>query len=136
MIVLNAPVDLLVSYLQVAREARGVPRPAQFYWLATASSELRIERVDDRTLRVQPAKGFLLTAPERHYRADPRALQPGTEVALSQMTVRVTAQTADGRPARGRVPLRGAPRVAAAICSCASSATASCRSSRPPPVGP
>lgn len=98
-IVLNAPVDLLVMYLQVAREARGVPRPAHFHWLATASSELRIERVDDHTLRVQPARGFLLTAPERHYRADPSALRPGAEIALSQMTVRVLAQTPDGRPA-------------------------------------
>jgi hypothetical protein len=108
-IVLNAPVDMMVSYLQVARQARGVPRPSQFYWLATASSELRVERIDDHTLRVRPAKGFLHAAPERHYRANSRAMPAGSTVELSQMTARVIDQTEDGRPAavdfRFREPL-------------------------------
>jgi hypothetical protein len=97
-VVLNAPFDIMVSYLQPAREARGVPRPAHLHWLATASSPLTIERVDERTLRVRPERGFLYSSAERHYRGDPRALKVGASVTLSEMTVRVVEVTADGRP--------------------------------------
>jgi hypothetical protein len=97
-VVLNAPFDIMVSYLQPAREARGVPRPAHLHWLATASSQLAIERLDERTLRVRPEQGFLYSAAELHYRGDPRALTVGATVTLSEMTVRVVEATADGRP--------------------------------------
>ncbi len=112
-IVVNAPFDVMLSYLQVAREAEGVPRPQHLYWLATASSPLSLQRVDARTLRIRAARGFLLTEPERHYRGDPRGLPVGSEVALSQMRVKILAVTPDGRPAaaefRFREPL-GSPR--------------------------
>jgi hypothetical protein len=108
-IVVNAPFDTMLSYLQVAREARGTPRPAHLYWLASASSRLALETLDERTLRVRPARGFLLMPIERHYRSDPRALAVGASVSLSEMTVRVLAVTPDGRPAaadfRFREPL-------------------------------
>lgn len=105
-VVLNAPFDVMISYLQVAREARGAHRPSHLYWLATASSELLIERVDARTLRVRPARGFLYSAPERHYRGDPEALGLGARVALSEMTVRVSEVTPDGRPAAAEFEFR------------------------------
>ena len=98
-ILLNAPFDVMASYLQVRREARGEPRLATFNWLATASSELRVERRGPSTLRVTPAGGFLHTAPERHYRGDTRALPVGAEVRLSAFTARVMEVTSDGRPA-------------------------------------
>jgi hypothetical protein len=97
-IVLAAPFDVMLSYLQVRREAQGVPRPEHLYWLATASSPVEVERLDGRTLRVRPRRGFLLTAPERHYRGDPAALAPGTTVPLGEMTARVVDATDDGRP--------------------------------------
>lgn len=111
-IVLNAPFDVMVSYLQVGRQARGVPRPRHLHWLATASSPLRIEVRDAHTLRVQPELGFLSSSPERHYRGDPRALPKGARVELSAFTAEVVSATADGRPAvvdfRFREPLRSA----------------------------
>jgi hypothetical protein len=97
-VVLNAPFDVMLSLLQPAREAAGVPRPAHLYWLATASSQLAIERVGARSLRVRPERGFLYSSLERHYRGDPRGLQVGATRALSEMTVRVVEVTADGRP--------------------------------------
>jgi hypothetical protein len=48
---------------------------------------------------VAPARGFLLTASERHYRGDERAFSVGSEVQLSMLTLRVLELTADGRPA-------------------------------------
>jgi hypothetical protein len=98
-VVVNAPFDMLVSYLQVEREAQRVPRPRHLYWLAAASSELTLQTRDASTLRMRPARGFLLTPPERHYRGDPTTLVAGTRVALSEMTVEVLEQTPDHRPA-------------------------------------
>jgi hypothetical protein len=98
-IVVNAPFDTMLSYLQVAREARGTPRPAHLYWLASASSTLAVETLDEHTLRVRPARGFLLMPIERHYRGDSSGLGLGATVSLREMTVRVSAVTRDGRPA-------------------------------------
>jgi hypothetical protein len=98
-VVVNAPFDALLSYLQVGRQATGAPRPEHLYWLATASSELSVQALDARTLRIRPARGFLLTEPERHYRGDASNLRSGTTVDLSQMRVRVLDVTKDARPA-------------------------------------
>jgi hypothetical protein len=96
--VLNAPVNVMLSYLQVARAARHVPRPAHLYWLSSSSSETRVTRIDQRTLRVEQARGFLLRPEETHYRADVRGLRPGKGVALSEMQVRIVATLPDARP--------------------------------------
>jgi hypothetical protein len=98
-VVVNAPFDVLVSYLQIGRIAAGQPRPAHLNWLAVASSELRVTRIDERTLRIAPEHGFLKSAPEQHYRGDPTGLPPGSKVALSAFTATVVQSTADGRPA-------------------------------------
>jgi hypothetical protein len=98
-VVINAPFDVLVSYLQVGREAGGVARPAHLYWLANASSPLRIEVRDSDTLRVRPELGFIATSLERHYRDDPYALRPGTRIELTAFSAEVVSATADGRPA-------------------------------------
>jgi hypothetical protein len=97
-VVLNAPVNVMLSYLQVARAARHVPRPAHLYWLSSSSSETRVTRIDQRTLRVEQARGFLLRPEETHYRADVRGLSPGKGVALSEMQVRIVATLPDARP--------------------------------------
>jgi hypothetical protein len=97
-LIVNAPFDALVSYVQVARAAAGVPRPAHLQWLSTASSQLTIARIDEQTLRIQPAHGYLWTSPEQHYRGDVRAFSVGTEVRLRAFTARIAELTADGRP--------------------------------------
>jgi hypothetical protein len=105
-IVVNAPFDVAVSYLQVGRQSRGLPRPLHVYWLATAGSPLRVDTIDAYTLRVRPEQGFLLTAPERHYRSDPSTLRVGSTVELSEMQVRITEVNSDGRPAAAEFRLR------------------------------
>jgi len=97
-IVLAAPFDLLLSYVQVGRQARGEPRPAHLHWLASASSEVRVQRLDAHTLRVELAAGFLYSAMERHYRGDARALPQGATVELSEFSATVFSTTDDGRP--------------------------------------
>jgi hypothetical protein len=97
-VVVAAPFDVLVSYLQVGRIASGVAHPDHLNWLATASSALTITRIDERTLRIAPELGFLYSAPEQHYRGDPRTLAPGSRVELSAFTATVVSATPDGRP--------------------------------------
>jgi hypothetical protein len=114
-VVINTPADMLLNYLQVMRAERGVPRPRHLYWLSTASSPLTLTTLDDSTLRIRASGGFVLSPPERHYRADPSTLSVGSTVALSDMTVRVVETTPDRRPAvadfRFATPLRSEQRV-------------------------
>ena len=68
-------------------------------WLATGGSELTLERVDAKTLRVRPKDGFLSVASEQMQR-DPRKRMPvGHRITFSDLEIEVTALTADGRPA-------------------------------------
>jgi hypothetical protein len=98
-LVVNAPFDTLLSYVQVARAASGVPRPAHLQWLGTASSALEVTRIAERTLRVRPEHGYLGSTPERHYRGEPRSLGLGARVEHPAFTARVVSLTEDGRPA-------------------------------------
>lgn len=98
LVIVNAPLDVAVSYIQIARVRDGMPRPAHLRWLATASSEFSVQRMSERVLRVHKDKGLLYTAPERHYRAASLGFAIGDEVHVSEMTARIVALTHDGRP--------------------------------------
>lgn len=94
--VLNAPLTVMLSYLQVERAVRREQRPAQLLALASSSSELSVERTGASRLRVELAEGFLHRAEETHYRADKLA---GTDhVALLGVRIDVASRTSDGRP--------------------------------------
>jgi len=97
--VVNAPFDMLASYLQVARQSRGQVRPKHFHWLATANSKLTIERTGARTLRITPEQGFARTITERHYNSEPERLAVGHQIALTGLQIAVIRSGADGRPA-------------------------------------
>ncbi|HEX7480860.1 MAG TPA: hypothetical protein VF331_23865 [Polyangiales bacterium] len=98
LVVVNAPVNILLSYLQLARLHRGAPHPAHVYWLASASSQISVMRSAERTLRVSLSRGFLEQPEQTHYRSDPSALGVGNEVQLSELAVKVVEVTADARP--------------------------------------
>jgi hypothetical protein len=97
-VIINAPFDAMVSYLQVMREYSHQPRPAHFYWLSTASSSLRVTRVADRTFRITPREGFIYSPPEQHYRSDLTNLSKGSRVRLTEMQVTIVETGSDGRP--------------------------------------
>jgi hypothetical protein len=101
-IVVNAPIDILASYVQAERAWEGRPMAARFYWLASASSALEVERTDPAALVVRPREGYLYGPLERHYRGDTRALSTGTRVTLAEMTATVQGTLADGRPSAVR----------------------------------
>jgi len=98
-VLLNPPIDFFAVYFPSFRAARGATLPAHFRWLATGESELRVARVDEHTLRITPADGFLSSSSQRMFRRADRRFAPGEVVALSDVSFQVTGFTEDGRPA-------------------------------------
>jgi hypothetical protein len=98
-ILLNPPIDLFAVYLPAFRLSRGVQPPGQLRWLATGESALRVERLDDRTLSLSPADGFLSTSSQQMFRRTARRFTLGEQVRLHGLTIQVTRLLSDGRPA-------------------------------------
>jgi hypothetical protein len=98
-VVLSAPVNIFLSYLQLSRATRDVPRPRHLYWLSSASSPTEVVREDRYSLRVTQAAGFLSRPEETHYRAGVHDLPLGTRLERADMHIEVAASTPDGRPA-------------------------------------
>lgn len=101
-VVLNAPMNILLSYMQVARAWRGTPRPAHLYWLSTASSETVVTRTAADELLIQQTQGFLNRPEDTHYRADSRSLRSSTVIERAGMHIQIAESRADGRPASVR----------------------------------
>ena len=98
-ILVNPPNEAYGTYLSSMRTVRGEPQPAFLYELAAVPTEITITRDDPTSLRIRPPNGFLEHEAERFLRAPDRPLLAGTVVQLSRMTVTVTEETSDRRPA-------------------------------------
>ncbi len=96
-VVLAAPTLLFANYIQAERALTGVPRPAHLYVLASASSQIDVERTGPETLTLRPEHGFLYTPLERHYRGT-APFHVGDRVALSTMSATIGALGSDRRP--------------------------------------
>jgi hypothetical protein len=106
LVLLNPPIDILAVNFLLFRAAHHIQRPKHFRALATGESELYVERVDERTLRLRPAQGFLATGSQILFRRPDRPLRSGERVRLSDMEFRVTRALPDGRPAEVEVQFR------------------------------
>jgi hypothetical protein len=89
----------LAGFILVERAGSGLPRPRSQVWLATAESEVRVERVDQNTLRVRQRGGFLLSPSSWLLRRPQRPFTLGTRVELDGLTIEVSDLMPDGRPA-------------------------------------
>ncbi len=98
-ILINPPVDALAGYIPTMRAATGRNRPKYLRWLATGASELKIQRMDQRTLRVDPADGFLSQASERMQRDPRNVMKVGYTVEYPDVEIKVSRLTNDNRPA-------------------------------------
>lgn len=102
LVLLNPPLDAYAGYIPPRRVAQNQVRPRAVRWLATGASDVRVTRIDDRTLLVRPRDGFLSLASEQMQR-DPRNAMPvGHRIVFSDLTIEITALTADRRPAEIR----------------------------------
>jgi hypothetical protein len=100
-IFINPPQDPIVIFSPQRRALLGIPRPHTQRWLATGLTEIRVTRVDERTLELEPRAGFVREQTERVARGS-RPFDVGQRIDLPGMHVRVMALTADGRPQRAR----------------------------------
>jgi hypothetical protein len=98
-VLMNPPVDAYAGYVPPMRAARGQNRPFAVRWLATAGSDVRLERVDAHTLRVSPEHGFLALPSERMQRNPDNRMPVGYTVRFTDLSIEVASLTADGRPA-------------------------------------
>jgi hypothetical protein len=96
LLVLGAPTDFFVSYLQAERAARGRPRPEHVYWLANPESALDVRVVGDRTLSLERAGGFFVTPSEALYRRPSAALAPNHRLSLPGLTATIRDVTPRG----------------------------------------
>jgi hypothetical protein len=99
LVIVNPPLVPFAAYLPVYREVAQQPRPHRFLWLATGMSDLRIRRVDSRTLSIRPSLGYLSDSTQLMLRSLGRPLSRGEKVPLDEATFEVVELTADGRPA-------------------------------------
>jgi hypothetical protein len=97
-VLVNPPLDPFAGYFLMYRAVEGQPRPKHLRWLATGVTDLRIERVDDRTLRIRPAAGFLSSTTQLMLRSKARPMHLGERVVLSGMTIEVSDLSTDARP--------------------------------------
>lgn len=102
LIVLGAPFDFFVSYLQAERAARGLPRPAQVYWVSNPEAALGVRASGARDLELSREGGFFVTPPESLYRSSP--LVAGQRFELPELSAQVLELTESG--AVGRIRLR------------------------------
>jgi hypothetical protein len=102
LVIVNAPSVAHAGYLVFRQLAIGRSIPRHTRVLAPAVPGVTIRRLDEHTLEITPRWGYLHLALDRVFRCERRPMAVGDEVELSGMTARVTALTADGRPAVAR----------------------------------
>jgi hypothetical protein len=95
-LVLGAPADFFVSYLQAERAARGLPRPEHVYWVTNPEAALDVRVVGERTLSLERAGGFFVTPPEALYRRPSAALALNARVGLPGLTATIRDVTPRG----------------------------------------
>jgi hypothetical protein len=100
LILINPPLDPFAVFFPLYRASHRVQRPGRFRWLTTGVSELSLERVDARTLRVTPRAGFMSNSSQWMLRDPRRRMHAGQTVALEGVHFEVESLNARGLPAR------------------------------------
>jgi hypothetical protein len=97
-VLVNPPLDPFAGYFLMYRAVAGIRRPKHLRWFATGVTDLRIERVDERTLRIRPSAGFLSSTSQMMLRSLNLPARLGERIVLSDATVEVSDVGVDGRP--------------------------------------
>jgi hypothetical protein len=88
----------LAAYIPLLRAARGERNAVRQRWLATATTDVLLERVDDRTLRIEPEGGYWIAPPSRLFRSPQHPMRVGEVVDLTGVRFEIAELTDDGRP--------------------------------------
>jgi hypothetical protein len=99
----NPPGDPLACYIPIMRADAGGHLPRAQRWLASGTSEVLIERLDERSLRVRPTQGFLHSDSEQMLRSPRRPLRAGDVVQIRGFSAQITELLPNGRPAEALI---------------------------------
>lgn len=122
LVIINLPTPMMASYISIGRYLKGKPYPARIRVLATSNDDLTIERLDESTIRVKPARGFFAPPNDparrnvmyriplldfslgmekfnRLTRNGNNPLKLGDQFELTGTTIEITAMTDDKRAA-------------------------------------
>jgi hypothetical protein len=97
-VLVNPPLDPFAGYFLMYRTVAGEARPKHLRWFTTGVTDVRIERVDERTLRIRPGAGFLSSTSQMMLRSLAQPARLGERITLSGMTIDVSDVGPDGRP--------------------------------------
>jgi hypothetical protein len=98
-VLMNPPADPMASYVSITRASLDEPRPKALRWIISGPGPVRVERIDDRSLRVRADGGFIRLPSEALFRSiRERPFSAGDDVLLDEMRVTVTSTKRDGNP--------------------------------------
>jgi len=97
LIIVNHPMPLLTTF---AWAVDGEPLPRSLRVLATASSALSVQRLDERSLILCPKSGYFSTTVSQIFCDMEHPLKQGETIELSNVSITVKELTEDGRPAK------------------------------------
>lgn len=98
MVLVNAPDSVMVAYLMADTARRGGTPPERVLMMTGNQRDVRVERINERTMRVHEDGGFTRTGTELLFSEISRPLPVGTKIALSDVIITVTHAGTDGVP--------------------------------------
>jgi hypothetical protein len=99
LVFVNGPSFFHTSWAPVTRLSLGLPVPDALRVLGTTEHEVEVTTVDEHTLRLRPARGYVDNILDELLRTPERPARIGDGQRYDDLSVEVTAVTADGRPA-------------------------------------
>ena len=100
LIIVNHPVPGCFFVTLTAWAVDGQPLPRSLRVLATASSALSVQRLDERSLILCPKSGYFSTPLSGFLYNTEHPLKQGDTIELSNVSITVKELTEDGRPAK------------------------------------
>lgn len=98
-VLLRAPTDFMPWHFALIRASLNIPYPGRMRVLSSGNRSVRVERVDERTLRLSADPNLIGNASTSVFRAPTVPMHPGDIVELDGMTVTVLAVDGKGMPA-------------------------------------
>lgn len=96
---INPPTDAHATYILAHRAYLGQALPRQLHWLGVAATEMTLERLDEKRLKVRQKGGYVAKMSEQMFR-DPRSrpFEIGQSFEFEEFNLTVLSLTPDQRP--------------------------------------
>ncbi len=98
LILVNPPNAALISYLPLIQRLDGKPNAENTWILSSGYAGIKVSRIDDNTLEIEPKGGFLADASEKIFRSAKFPMQTGEKLELNGMLVTILSLNQDQRP--------------------------------------